>query len=63
MAMKPNPEALVYLYDACKEYVRSVDDGEVRSVLSYSQMKAAINKAESVRRSVKPPIDELTVRL
>jgi hypothetical protein len=44
-----NPEALVDLYDACAEFIRRCDCGEVRSRRSYAQMKAAVEKAERVR--------------
>jgi hypothetical protein len=45
-----NPEALVDLYDACKEFIRRCDCGEVRSKRSYAQMKAAVKKADMARR-------------
>ena len=35
------------LLAACKEFVRKVDAGQARSSASYSQMKAAIEKAET----------------
>ncbi len=38
------------LYEACKEFVRKVECGNARSVDSYSEMKAAINKAEGAIR-------------
>jgi hypothetical protein len=42
-----NPDALADLYDACREFVRRCDCGEVRSRRSYAQMKAAVEKAET----------------
>ena len=44
--MEVNVEALIDLYEACKEFVRKVENGEARSRHSYQQMKAAVEKAE-----------------
>jgi len=43
-----NPEALVDLYNACREFMRKCESGEVRSRRSYTQMKAAVEKAEAI---------------
>lgn len=43
---KLNPDALLDLYEACKEFVRKCECGEARSRRSYAQMKAAVEKAE-----------------
>ncbi len=41
-----NTEGLVLCYEACKEFVRKVESGAARSLRSYAQMKAAIERAE-----------------
>lgn len=46
-----DPAALFDLYEACKEFTRRCESGEVRSVRSYALMKAAVEKAE-VKRPV-----------
>jgi hypothetical protein len=43
---KLNPAALPNLYEACKEFVKKVDNHRARSANSYAQMKAAVEKAE-----------------
>ncbi len=40
------------LYEACKEFVRKCENGQAKSVRSYAQMKAAIEKVEGGKQCV-----------